>query len=49
MTDKISPVLDAVFECTLAMINQDLTEFPECVPVAHPSTLAPLGSVRSSS
>ncbi|GAA5946562.1 hypothetical protein JCM3775_002139 [Rhodotorula graminis] len=29
MTDKIAPVLDAVFECTLAMINQDLTEFPE--------------------
>ncbi|BGP43997.1 Karyopherin transporter [Rhodotorula kratochvilovae] len=29
MTDKIPAVLDAVFECTLAMINQDLTEFPE--------------------
>ncbi|GAA5890592.1 hypothetical protein JCM6882_002973 [Rhodosporidiobolus microsporus] len=29
MTDKIPAVLDAVFECTLAMINQDLTEYPE--------------------
>ncbi|GAA5938664.1 exportin CRM1 [Sporobolomyces koalae] len=29
MTDKIPAVLDAVFECTLSMINQDLTEFPE--------------------
>ncbi|GAA5975118.1 hypothetical protein JCM21900_002496, partial [Sporobolomyces salmonicolor] len=28
MTDKIPAVLDAVFECTLSMINQDLTEFP---------------------
>lgn len=32
MTDKVPAVLDAVFECTLSMINQDLTEFPECVP-----------------
>ncbi|KAK4331001.1 Exportin-1 [Rhodotorula toruloides] len=29
MTDKVPAVLDAVFECTLSMINQDLTEFPE--------------------
>ncbi|GAA6019734.1 hypothetical protein JCM10207_009246 [Rhodosporidiobolus poonsookiae] len=29
MTDKIPAVLDAVFECTLGMINQDLTEYPE--------------------
>lgn len=29
MTDKVPAVLDAVFECTLAMINQDLTEYPE--------------------
>lgn len=35
MTDKIPAVLDAVFECTLSMINQDLTEFPEYVPVSY--------------
>lgn len=29
LTDKISPVLDAVFEPTLNMINQDFAEFPE--------------------
>lgn len=29
MTDKIPAVLDAVFECTLNMINQDFAEFPE--------------------
>ena len=29
LTDKISPVLDAVFEPTLNMINQDFSEFPE--------------------
>lgn len=29
LTDKIPPVLDAVFEPTLNMINQDFAEFPE--------------------
>ncbi|WFC98328.1 Karyopherin transporter [Malassezia yamatoensis] len=29
LTDKISPVLDAVFEPTLTMINQDFAEYPE--------------------
>lgn len=29
MTDKTPAVLDAVFECTLNMINKDFTEFPE--------------------
>lgn len=29
MTDKIPAVLDAVFESTLNMINQDFAEFPE--------------------
>ncbi|SGY39697.1 BQ5605_C003g02266 [Microbotryum silenes-dioicae] len=29
MTDKIPPVLDAVFECTLAMINVDMSDYPE--------------------
>ncbi|KAI5478418.1 exportin-1 [Pseudohyphozyma bogoriensis] len=29
ITDKIPAVLDAVFECTLSMINQDFTEWPE--------------------
>ena len=29
LTDKVAPVLDAVFEPTLNMINQDFAEFPE--------------------
>lgn len=29
MTDKVPAVLDAVFECTLSMINQDFTVYPE--------------------
>lgn len=29
MVDKIPPILDAVFECTLGMINKDFVEFPE--------------------
>lgn len=29
MSDKIRPILDAVFECTLNMINKDFVEFPE--------------------
>lgn len=29
MTDKIAPILDAVFECTLNMINKDFVEYPE--------------------
>ncbi|KAJ1026401.1 hypothetical protein NDA13_003782 [Ustilago tritici] len=29
LTDKIAPILDAVFEPTLNMINQDFAEFPE--------------------
>lgn len=29
MSDKIAPILDAVFECTLNMINKDFVEFPE--------------------
>lgn len=29
MTDKIPAVLDAVFECTLAMISLEFAEFPE--------------------
>lgn len=29
LTDKIAPVLDAVFEPTLSMINQDFSEYPE--------------------
>jgi hypothetical protein len=29
MTDKISPILDAVFECTLNMINKNFEEYPE--------------------
>ena len=29
LTDKIPLILDAVFECTLSMINKDFTEFPE--------------------
>ena len=29
MNDKVAPILDAVFECTLNMINKDFVEFPE--------------------
>lgn len=29
MSEKIAPILDAVFECTLNMINKDFVEFPE--------------------
>ncbi|ORY04236.1 hypothetical protein K493DRAFT_345751 [Basidiobolus meristosporus CBS 931.73] len=29
LTDKIPAVLDAVFECTLNMINKDFSEYPE--------------------
>ncbi|KAK4704590.1 exportin-1, partial [Phenoliferia sp. Uapishka_3] len=29
ISDKIHPILDAVFECTLNMINQDMSEWPE--------------------
>jgi exportin-1 len=29
MNDKIAPILDSVFECTLNMINKDFVEFPE--------------------
>ena len=29
MTDKIAPILDAVFECTLNMINKNFEEYPE--------------------
>ena len=29
MTDKVAPILDSVFECTLNMINKDFVEFPE--------------------
>ncbi|KAJ3031095.1 UNVERIFIED_CONTAM: Karyopherin transporter [Siphonaria sp. JEL0065] len=29
IVDKISPILDAVFECTLNMINKDFENFPE--------------------
>lgn len=29
MTDKIPAVLDAIFECTLQMINQEFAEWPE--------------------
>ena len=29
MTDKVAPILDAVFECTLNMINKDFVEYPE--------------------
>jgi len=43
MTDKIPAVLDAVFECTLSMINQDLTEFPEyIIPASFSSLVRPL-------
>ncbi len=29
MTDKVAPILDSVFECTLNMINKDFVEYPE--------------------
>ncbi|TIB03312.1 hypothetical protein E3P96_01932 [Wallemia ichthyophaga] len=29
LTDQVPPILDAIFECTLSMINQDFAEFPE--------------------
>lgn len=29
MSEKVAPILDAVFECTLNMINKDFVEFPE--------------------
>eukprot|EP00158_Paraphelidium_tribonemae_P007842 Partr_v1_DN28378_c0_g1_i2_m78613 putative exportin-1 len=29
MTDKVGPILDSVFECTLNMINKDFQEYPE--------------------
>lgn len=29
MSDKIAPILDAVFECTLNMINKNFEEYPE--------------------
>ena len=29
MDDKISPIMDSVFECTLEMINKDFHEYPE--------------------
>jgi exportin-1 len=29
ITDKVPAVMDAVFECTLEMINKDFSEFPE--------------------
>ncbi|TIC03141.1 hypothetical protein E3Q16_03226 [Wallemia mellicola] len=29
LTEQIPPILDAIFECTLSMINQDFAEFPE--------------------
>ena len=29
MQDKVAPILDAVFECTLNMINKDFIEYPE--------------------
>ncbi len=29
MEDKISPIMDAIFECTLEMINKDFHEYPE--------------------
>lgn len=29
ITDKVSSIMDAVFECTLNMINKDFSEFPE--------------------
>ena len=29
MTDRVPVILDAVFECTLNMINQDFENYPE--------------------
>lgn len=29
LTDQVPAILDATFECTLSMINQDFAEFPE--------------------
>lgn len=29
LTEQVPPILDATFECTLSMINQDFAEFPE--------------------
>ncbi|KAK5190256.1 Karyopherin transporter [Exophiala xenobiotica] len=29
MDDKIAPIMDAIFECTLEMINKDFHEYPE--------------------
>jgi len=29
MEDKISPIMDSIFECTLEMINKDFHEYPE--------------------
>ncbi|CDZ97086.1 nuclear export receptor crm1 [Phaffia rhodozyma] len=29
LTEQVPPILDATFECTLAMINQDFAEYPE--------------------
>ena len=29
LTEQIPPILDAIFECTLSMINQDFSEYPE--------------------
>ena len=29
MTDKVQAILDAVFSCTLEMISQDFSEYPE--------------------
>jgi len=29
MVDKVPPILDSVFECTLNMINKDFVEYPE--------------------
>lgn len=29
MADQVQRILEAVFECTLAMINKDMHEYPE--------------------
>lgn len=29
LTEQVPAILDATFECTLSMINQDFAEFPE--------------------
>ncbi|RVX76150.1 Exportin-1 [Exophiala mesophila] len=29
MDDKVSPIMDSIFECTLEMINKDFHEYPE--------------------